>query len=80
MGNGSVRLAPTTFLGLDNTIYALRSRWIENTLPPSEIPSFGNDHSTFDLLWYAPKGYCPTLQKHIATWEHRQRNEKEEPI
>lgn len=58
MGNGSIQLVPTIFRGLDNTIYALRSRWVENTLPPSEIPNFGNGHYTFDLLWYAHKGYA----------------------
>lgn len=58
MGNGSIQVGPTIFRGLDNTVYALRSRWVENTLPPSEIPNFGNGHNTFDLLWYAHKGYA----------------------
>jgi hypothetical protein len=58
MGNGSIQVGPTIFRGLDNTIYALRSRLVENTLPPSEIPNFGDGHNTFDLLWYAHKGYA----------------------
>lgn len=59
MGNGITLRPPTTTIspGLDSTIYALRPRFIENTLPPSEVPSFGNGHFTFDLLWYRHKGY-----------------------
>lgn len=50
-------LGPAIFSGLDSTIYALRSRFVENTLPSSEIPNFGNGHNTFDLLWYRHKGF-----------------------
>lgn len=58
MGNSRLQLSPTISVGLDSTIYALRSRWVENTLPSSDTPIFGNGHHTFDLLWYAHKGYA----------------------
>lgn len=59
MGNGSIQVVSPIFSrGLDSTIYALRPRFVENTLPPSEVPSFGNGHNTFDLLWYGHKGYA----------------------
>ena len=60
MGNGAAQAfsLPRVSHGLDNTIYALRPRWVENALPPSEFPSFGDGHNTFDLLWYRHTGYA----------------------
>jgi hypothetical protein len=58
MGNSIIQSHTVFTRGLDSTIYALRSRSIENTLPPSDIPSFGNAHHTFDLFWYNHKGYA----------------------
>lgn len=49
---------PTLVSPLEDTIYALRRRWVENTIPKSEMPSFGNGHYTFDLIWYRHKGYA----------------------
>ena len=56
--SGSQVLTPTLTRGLDSTIYALSPRLVGNTLPPSPIPSFGNPHTTYDLLWYRHNGYA----------------------
>lgn len=58
MGIGIIQVGSIISHQLDNIIYALRTRWVENTLPPEEIPNFGNGHNTFDLLWYEHKGYA----------------------
>jgi hypothetical protein len=58
MGTDTIQVDSVILNGLDSTIYALRPRWVENALPPGEIPNFGNGHNTFDLLWYRHKGYA----------------------
>lgn len=58
MNKDTIALVNTTLERLDNIIYALRPRFVENSLPPSDAPSFGNGHLTFDLLWYEHNGYA----------------------